>query len=185
MGVWGDINDAFTAPGRKIGHFLFGNPAQDEAKEYGQQLAPYRVMGQNPYQGGYDSLIKQYQDAAQNPQFARNQFQQFNNQALSNQLAMSHGRSPGAARTAMNNMSQLNQGLSQGQTQAALQEQMLARQGLQGTLNGASQQDFMRANANQQAYLQSLAAQLGMPTPGDKVMQALMAGGMLAGGGGK
>lgn len=149
-------------------------------ENYLNQNGGYMKMGQSPYQGQYDQLIAQLQQQMTNPQMARNQFKQFNDQGLANQLAMSQGRSPGAARMAMGNMSQMNQGLSQGMTDAATKERYGATQALGGVLGQANQNDFMRSQSNMQAYLEMMKFKMGMPSDWEKLANLGLGAGMVA-----
>lgn len=144
---FGNLSDFWFGSGRGM--------AQNAANQ-GQQ---YQYIGQNPYQGDQNALIAQLQQMAsgQGPSLANQQYQQANNDAMSNQLAMSRGRGAGAARNAGVQLGQLGAGLAAGSAQARTREQMGAIQGLQGSLTAAGQMDFQRAAANQSMYQNAMA----------------------------
>lgn len=152
-----------------FGQFLtnaFANSPQAMAQKYA-------YLGANPYQGGWDALIGQLRQQAsgQGPSLAAQQYQQANQTAMANQLAMARaGRSPGAAYNASNNMNALNQGLSAGVAQARTQEQLGSQQALAGALSGAGNADLQRALANQQAYWSMIQQKNAQPSDFEKVM---------------
>lgn len=157
--------------GGLYGYFSGGDAqdAADQAMKNGQQ---YNYLGASPYKGAWNDLISQLRQQVNGagPSLAQMQYQKANQDAMANQLALSRAnRAPGAAYQAAGNMGQINQGMALGSAQLRLREQMAARQQLTGALMGAGGQDLARDQANQNAYLQILAAQLQRPSQFDQM----------------
>jgi hypothetical protein len=97
------------------------------------------MMGANsPYRSGWDSLIKQLQARASGPSLAEKQTRDVAAQGMNQQVAMSHGRSAGAAREASLGGAQITQGLEGKAVEARLAEQKQNDAMLQNALSGAS-----------------------------------------------
>lgn len=139
-----------------------------------QGKGPY--MGADPYRGNWDAHLSQLEDraAGRGPSIAGDAFRGASQNALSQQMAMSQGgRSAGAARQAAMNMGSIGQGLAKGYGDARNQEMIGAQNSLTGALAGADSANFNRDQANQQAWLDLLAKQLGLSA---EQLRGVMAG---------
>lgn len=163
-------------------NFIIG-PAGHEAYEWGQKRQTGPQIGENPYLGGYNTLISQLQQQAngQGPSLAGNAYNQAHGQAMNDYQSMARGGSAGAARQGQRMMGQANGQLAAGYSNARLQEQLAARQQLQSALAGAGNQWFQPQQAN-------LAAQMGQQTNMQQLTSFLqqigMVGGKMSGAGG-
>ena len=157
MGILSDIGDGANWVLDKDAQI--GNWALDKVG-MGKKKFPH--MGANPYQSGWDSLIGQLQDrAAGKNSLAEAQVRDVAAKGMNQQMAMSNGRSAGAAREASLAGSQITQGLENSAGQARLAESMQSQQALQNALGGAGQAQFERDNANHQADMQAAAQPSG------------------------
>lgn len=139
-----------------------------------QGQGPY--MGGSPYAGGFSALVKQLQDraAGNGPSIAGDAWNAANQQAMSTQMGMATGgRSAGAARQAATNIGNIQGGMATGYASARNQEMIGAQGALQGALTAGDQADFNRQRANQTAWLDVLAQQLGLTKA---QLQGIMAG---------
>lgn len=131
-------------------------------------------VGADPYGGDYAALIEQLR-SQMNPGangLAEQQYRRASADNFAQQQAMARGgRSYSAGRQAAQGLGQINQGMASGLAEAGTRERMGAAQTLGGVLQGASGADFARQNANSQAWLQLLAAKLGLSA---QQLQALM-----------
>jgi len=160
-----------TGPGDTVDfwNWLTGHPGahpdQDRQMLQNQMAGGSPYMQGNPYQGDFGSLIKQLQDqaAGRGPSVAQNAYNAASQNNMAQQMAMSvGGASAGAGRQAAQNMGNIGQGMAQGLASARTGEETAAQQGLGGVLNAASNQNFQYGHANQQAWLDMLAQQLGL-----------------------
>lgn len=126
------------------------------------QGSPY--MGANPYAGNYNQLINTLQGRAngQGPNLAGDAYNQAAANAQNEVASLARGNSPGAARAAIQQYGNIGQGLANGYATARNQEMVGATGQLGQALNGASNANFQTQQANQQAWLQILAQQLGL-----------------------
>jgi hypothetical protein len=141
-----------------LSDFWFGS-GRGQLQNAAQQGQQYQYMGQSPYQGDQTALIQQLQQMAsgQGPSLATQQYNEANQDAMSNQLAMGRGRGAGAGRNASIQLGQLGGGLAAGSAMARTREQMGAMNQLQGSITAGGQMDFQRAAANQQMYQNALS----------------------------
>lgn len=157
---------------------------RDYTQGFLNQGNPY--IKDNPYAGGFDSLIKQLQDQSKGigPSLAGQAYNAGNQNAMAGQLAMAHGSgSAGAGRMAAQNLGNIQQGQAQGYAQARTGEQLGAMSQLGGALNSASQNNFQFQHANQQAWLDMLMQQLGLTRAGmGQKTNMDMLGGLIQGG---
>lgn len=159
---WSSLNP-FADRGAKIDQIKLPNYQQNRDRLTGymdqQGRGPY--VGDNPYQGGWNSLIQQLQGAGGSLAQAQYQRAQQDNQAAVGGLARANNR-PGAFRAAMAQQAKIGQGLAAGSSEAMLQEQMQNRQQLGSALQGAGQAQWQRDSANQNAFMDLMARQLGL-----------------------
>lgn len=136
--------------------FGSGRGLMNNAAKQGQQ---HQYIGADPNAGAQQALIAQLQQmaAGQGPSLATQQYNAANQDAMSNQLAMSRGRGAGAGRNAGIQMGQLGGSLAAGSAMARTREQLGAMGQLQGSITSAGQMDFQRASANQQMYQNALS----------------------------
>lgn len=168
----------------------FGDPGEDAANRALTAGNGYQFIGANPYQGGWDNLIAQLrqQSMGTGPSMAGNQYMAASQDAMNQQLAMSHGRSAGAARGAAQNMSNIGMGQAQGYADAALKERLGATAQLGGALQGAGQAWWQPQQANQNYYLQTQNAMVNEPSQAQQfagLMAPMFGGAASMSGGGK
>lgn len=162
MGFWEDFNPLARPQGANLDAISVPNYEQNRAQLGGYLgqggRGPY--VGQNKYQGGWDSLIQQLQSA---PSLAAQQYRQASqdSQAAIGGLARGSNR-PGAQRAAMVQQAKVGQGMAGGSATAMMEEQASNRQQLGGALAGAGQAQWQRDQANQQAWQQMLQQQFGL-----------------------
>lgn len=156
-----------------VGNFLFGGGAdahlpyfEEDRNRLGQQLdGRSQFVGEDPYAGDYRALIDQLraQSEGRGPSLAEQQYRRASGDNMAQQAALARGgRSLGAGRQAAQNMGSISQGLASGVAEARTREQLGAQQALNSVIGGASQSTFARDQLNSQAYMQTLAAQLGL-----------------------
>lgn len=150
--------------------WLNNTPGTEQADRDRGQIAPYLqqgnpyVSGASPQQGNYNALIKMLQERASGsgPSVAGDAYKQASDNSMNNAMALSHGSSPGAARAALQQIGGINQGLAQGYASARNQEMSSATGQLGGAIGSADNSQLQRDKANQEAWLNMLAQQLGL-----------------------
>jgi hypothetical protein len=128
-----------------------------------QGSGPY--VGKDPYAGNWANHIGQLEDraAGRGPSVAGDAYRGAAMNSMAQQYAMSQGgRSAGAGRQSAMMLGGIQQGLAKGYGDARNQEMTSAEQALTGALGGADAASFQRDKANQDAWLDMLAKQLGL-----------------------
>lgn len=127
----------------------------------------------SPYRSGWDALINQLKARANGPSMAEKQVRDVGAAGINQQVAVSHGRSAGAAREGSMGAAQITQGLEGKAVEARLAEQKQNDSTLQNALAGASgaqynydalaqnQAQFEASRPTQLQQLAGIAAQVG------------------------
>lgn len=195
-GLANGITGGSIGNGVKKGYnWLTGSPGTQGAtddraltNQYLQQGNPY-INNTSSQNGNYNGLISQLQQSAngEGPSLAGDAYNRASGDAVAAQAAFSHGNNAGAARQAAMNIGGIQQGLAQGYGAARNQEVMGARGQLGQVVQAADQSQLQRDKANQEAWLNMLAqqmgltrAQLGMPTNMQQIGGLVQAGGNIA-----
>lgn len=126
---------------------LYGLFGEDDSASNKPKLGP------DPWASHYKSLIDQLQRQASGggPSLARQQYAAANQNAIANQLALSHGRNAGSARQGAIGAAQLGQGLSAGMAEAGTRERMMAQQQMLQAIQAASNSQNARDTGQLQA----------------------------------